>query len=96
VPAGKTLLVNMGTVRLTNAGAGSNIASAHITFKMRPYGGVYNTLVSPEISTSAPYSFSNENFILFLERTDIKMKVESVTNDNSIVTSIIGGVLVNN
>ncbi len=94
VPLGKTLLINSGSVQMARASGAAG--SAAISFRARPLGGVYNTIVSPEISNSSGFTVNGKNYILFEERTDIKLRVDSVSDNLTIVTGNIRGLLVDN
>lgn len=91
VPLGKTLYckVNMQMSR-DNGLAGS----ASVSFRNREHGTVFNTSVGPEISDSK--SYEGKDFKKFVERTDIKVRVDSVSDNNTIVSADFYGELVDN
>ncbi len=94
VPLGKTLYITgikLEMSRLSGA-AGSAITS----FRGRPNGGVFNTVVSPTITDSNGYITPSDSIFKFTERTDIKGRVESVSDNDTTVTCVFTGYLVDN
>jgi len=96
VPLGYTLLlgrINMSMSR-TNGAAGS----ASVSFRNRPFftDSVFNSSFSPEISNSAPYTFSNNGYYSFAERTDIKVRCDYASDNNTTITADFNGILIDN
>ncbi len=94
VPLGKTLLIGAGDVHMARALGAAG--SATISFRSRPNGGVYNTISSSEISHASAHSINGKNYMLFTERTDIKLRCDSVSDNNNIITGNARGLLVDN
>ncbi len=94
VPLGKTLLISAGSVQMARASGAAG--SATISFRARPDGGVYNTVVSPEISHGSGYAVNGKNYMLFTAQTDIKVRVDDVSDNDTIVTGNIRGLLIDN
>ena len=93
VPLGYTLYVKHVNFQLSRSANG--IGSASMTFRARPFGGVFNTIVAPEITNGSNYS-SGDGFFVFDERTDIKCRCESVSNNGTIITADFSGILIKN
>ncbi len=94
VPLGKTLLIDAGSVQMARASGAAGSAST--SFRARPDGGVYNTVVSPEITNSSGYFINGKNYMVFQAETDIKLRVDSVSDNLTIVTGNIRGLLIDN
>ncbi len=91
VPLGKTLYVNRLNMQLGRAN-GAN-GSATMTFRARENGAVFNSVVNPTITNQASYTFSG-GYFMFPARTDLKMRCEDVSDNNTIITAEFGGYLV--
>ncbi len=94
VPLGKTLVISAGSVQMARASGAAG--SATISFRARPNGGVYNTIVSPEISHGSGFTVNGKNYMVFTARTDIKLRVDDVSDNDTIVTGNIRGLLIKN
>ncbi len=92
VPLGQTLYISRISIQMARANGAAG--SAHVSIRSRPDGAVFNTTVSPEVTDSHGYEFANNGFFTFAARTDIKARVESVSDNNTIVTAEFGGFLV--
>jgi len=94
VPLGKTLYISRISMQLArlNGSAGS----ANMTFRAREHGAVFSSVISPEITNSNSYLYENSGFYIFPERTDIKVRCESVSDNATIVTSDFNGILIDN
>ncbi len=73
--------------------SGAN-GSAIMTFRARPDGGVFNTVINPTITNQQDYVSGQDIWIKFPEKTDLKWRCEDVSDDNSIVTAGFGGILI--
>jgi hypothetical protein len=92
VPLGKTLYVNR--VNFCMSRANGSPGSANITLRARKHGEVFQAKLAPEITHAHDYNFADNSYLIFEARTDIKGRIESVSDNNTIVTADIGGVLV--
>jgi len=94
VPLGKTLYLNRINFQL--ARANGSAGSADVSFRVRELGGVFQSKISPTITNSQAYVFENNGWREFVARTDIKGRVDSVSDSNTIVSGDWGGILVTN
>ena len=92
VPAGKTAYIKKIRIALTRANGSAG--SALISFRAREDGSVYRPRVYEPISTAFPYSFNGA--IKLIEKTDIIIRVESVSDNNSQVSGVFEYILVDN
>jgi hypothetical protein len=92
VPLWKTLFIKRINIQMARANWWS--WSANMTFRDRPNWGVFNTVIWPEITNSSNYKFENNWYYVFLERTDIKVRCESVSANNTIITADFSGFLI--
>jgi len=92
VPLGKTLYISRMNMQITRSNGANGAAS--MTFRARPSGGVFNTVVSPDVTNTQSYLFSSNGIYAFSALTDLKMRCESVTDDNSAVSTEFNGYLV--
>lgn len=96
VPTGKTLFVNRGFISLSRASGGSG--SANVTIRVRS-NGVNTPFIAVrdiEITNSLSYLFANGGYFVFPERTDFKVSIDSVSDNNTIIASEYDGYLVDN
>ncbi len=94
VPLGKTLLISAGSIQMARASGAAG--SAQISFRARPDGEVYHTILSPEITNSSGYTINGKNYLVFAAQTDIKLRVDDVSDNLTIVTGNIRGLLIDN
>jgi len=94
VPLGKTLYIRRMDFRM--ARANGSAGSVNMTFRARQHNGVFNAVVSPEITSAVEYNFSNDGYYVFEERTDVKCRCEDVSDNNTIITAEFGGYLIDN
>jgi len=94
VPLGKTLYIKRIDVYMSRTTGASG--SANITIRVRVFGGVFNAIVSPEITESQGYKFENNGYLKLVERTDIKVRCEDVSDNNTVVTAEFSGILIDN
>ncbi len=83
VPKGMTLRIKVGFQLSRTSGAPG---SADVTLRARPYGGVFNTPVSAEVTTSQNWESLNGMYYEFEELTDLVGVVESVSDNASQLT----------
>ncbi len=93
VPLGKTLLARaqMGMAR-----ANGSPGSATMTLRARENGKVFQAIANPEISHSRDYTSLRGVYFVFPERSDIKFRCEVVSDNNTIVTVEMNGILIDN
>jgi len=92
VPAGKTLYINKLKFQMSRASGAAG--SANVSLRSRPLGEVYQANPSPEITDGHDYESSQ--YYVFSEKTDVKGRVESVSDNNTIVTAQFSGYLIDN
>lgn len=94
VPAGKTMYVKR--MRFSMARASGAAGSAIVSFRTREENGVYRARRYETISTSFPMQFTNQGALALPAKTDIIMRVESVSDNNSQVAGAFEYILVDN
>lgn len=93
VPYGKTLYISRVFAQLSRASGAAG--SAGIDIRARKINEVFQVIRDPEITHAQPYELVDPNFFLELTaKTDIKISVSSMSDDNSIVFSEMSGILV--
>ncbi len=90
VPAGyegSVIAVYAGLARASGAAG-----SAELTFRCRAEGGVYNTLINDDVTNSRTLDLDVTNMIPMplAAKTDVLMRVESVSDNNTIIASQLG------
>ncbi len=93
VPLNKILYINRIQMQLSRRSGAAG--SASMSARVRPYGGVYNALVNPEITTGSTYNHKGTYWALE-ERTDLLVRADDVSDNNSIISAEFGGYLVDN
>ncbi len=93
IPLGKTYRV--GDTSFQMARANGSPGSATTSFRYRPHGEVFRSKLSPEISHANSFVRRECCYDTYEARTDIKMRVDEVSDNNTIVTADFGGVLEN-
>lgn len=94
VPLGKTLYISRVNFQMGRA-SGAN-GSALMSFRNRPDGGVFNTTQLPTITNQSAYTLADNGWLTFGERTDIKVRCETVSDNSTIITAEFAGILVDN
>lgn len=94
VPAGKTMYIVRTDIQIgrTNGSAGSAIVSIRI----REQGGVFRADRLKTITTSLPYSVTYEGAIIVPEKSDIKVRCEEVSDNNTSISAEFEYILVDN
>lgn len=94
VPAGKTCYI----VRLKNQIGRNNGSAGSVTYTLRarPEGGVFQALRSETITTNFPDSYDIKGAIVLQEKTDVKVRVETCSDNNTSMSAAIEYVLVDN
>lgn len=95
VPLGKTLHIDFIGFWMTVMGGadGSSLCS----LRARPVGGVFDSVVAPIVTSLVPYQTRRDSGVYkFAELTDIKCRVDSVTNNNTSVYTEMRGDLIDN
>lgn len=93
VPHGHKLLINRlaASMAITSGSAGS----ASISFRVRPYGGVFQQYFPVEVTNSKSLDVCCDSYIFTFDAlTDIKWRAEAVGQANTIVDVSFGGILV--
>ena len=93
IPVGCSLYIQRMNVQMARASGAAG--SAHVTFRQRPHGGVFNAVFAPEVTSSMSYTFSNNGWVKYNARDDLKWRCESVSDNNTIITAEFNGVLIN-
>tara|TARA_R110000803_G_scaffold178892_1_gene241330 strand:+ start:31 stop:924 length:894 start_codon:yes stop_codon:yes gene_type:complete len=91
VPLGHTLYVNHVGAQMTMGGGTAK--RANMSLRARPLGETFQSKLTPTISDGYGYTLNGYNFV-FEARTDIKWRADSVSNNLTIVSSTISGILV--
>ena len=94
VPFGYTLYVSWINIQLARAN-GSN-GSANVTVRARQPGGVFQAVLNPEVTQGSPFNPTSREYLPFPQKTDIKFHCESVSDNNTILTAIMSGILIKN
>lgn len=96
VPAGKTLVIHRGYISLARASGAAG--SANVTIRTREFiaDAPFVSVRDVEVTNGSPYFFSNGGFFVFPERTDLKVTIESVSDNDTIIASEYDGYLVDN
>jgi hypothetical protein len=94
VPDGKTAyLVGFGASLVRAAG---NAGSGYITIRAKTEGGVYEGRYVADLNTGSSIALNLTAPIAFTERTDIKLRVEEVSDNESRISGNISLLLVDN
>lgn len=88
VPLGESLYVNRVNISLSRSNGLAG--SANCTIKGREHGSVFHPLASPEMSNSSPFLY-NGNYIKVTERVDLKITCESVSDNNTFISTEFEG-----
>jgi len=91
VPLGSTLYINRIDISMTRASGAAG--SANVTVRSRPDGGAFNAIRNVEISDSHGYDFIDDGYLTFEAQTDIVVRVEDVSDNDTIVTAELDGYL---
>ncbi len=91
VPLGKTLYINRLNAQMGRASGAAG--SATMTFRAREHGAVFNSVANPTITNGLTYNY-NAGYFVFPARTDLKMRCEDVSDNNTIITAEFGGYLI--
>lgn len=92
VPAGHNMILKRLRVAITRANGSAG--SATVTLRVREPGGVYQARRAFEIQTGAPTEFTNVAGDVFPAGSDIKVRVEQVSDNNTIVDTALEYILV--
>jgi len=95
VPAAKTLYVPNFSMTMTRANGAAG--SANVTVRLRDSdSNVWRAVRNVEITDSQSYTFIGLAYFVATEKQDIKGRIESVSDNNTIVTGEADGFLVDN
>ena len=88
------MYVNRASAQMSRASGAAG--SAEITIRTRLHGTdtVFNALSSPQITEAHGYTWENDGWMIFAARTDIKLRVDSVSDTATIVSGDWGGILI--
>ncbi len=92
VPLGYTLYIQRIAFQMARASGAAG--SAFMSLRARPDGEVFQSIITPEITDSASYVWENNGFYKCEALTDIKVRCESVSDNNTIISADLGGTLV--
>lgn len=93
VPANKIMIIKRVRVAITRANGSAG--SATITLRARETGGVYRALRVFEMQTGATTEFTSLGGIVLPEGTDIKYRIETVSDTNTVAEGSFEYILVN-
>ena len=93
VPKGKTLYVNHAcfTLARTSGAAGS----ATVSLRARKPGETFQSKLLPTITDAHAFVYEN-NWLVFTENTDIKLRVDDVSDNNTMISGELDGILYTN
>lgn len=92
VPAGKQFLLKRFRTAITRANGSAG--SATVTLRMRPSGGVYRAIRAFELQTGAPTEFTSFAGEIIEAGSDIKVRVDQVSDNNTIIDSAFEYILI--
>jgi len=81
-------------VKAEIARTGNQAGSAFLTLRVREEGSVFKAKTDPEITTGANFKSDEDLWYIAYAKTDIKLRIESVSANNMIATGRIVGILV--
>jgi hypothetical protein len=90
VPLGHQLEIDNLTCFLSRANGAAG--SASMSFRAREPGGVFESVVAPEISNSQAYKYEG-GYLIFPELTDLVWRADNVSDNNSIIGGEFSGEL---
>lgn len=91
VPLGHTLHTNRMFIRLARLSGAAG--SAEVSLRVREFGGVFQTHVTPEVTDGGPYS-ERDVWHRFPALTDFKFTCDEVSDNDTVITANISGVLI--
>ncbi len=91
VPLGYEAHINKVNIQLSRASGAAG--SADCTFRAREVGGVFQSKLYPTAQTGGPYTYSG-GYMVFPALSDIVVRVDSVSDNFSVLTSDYSGKLV--
>ena len=92
VPLGQTLYIHRMYVSMARASGAAG--SAKVGFLVRPNGEVFQTKRVPDVTNSQPYAFIADGYIAIPARADYKWHCFSVSDNNSVISAEIDGILI--
>ena len=93
IPLGKTLYIHRINMQLSRASGAAG--SASMSLRAREPGGVFNAIIIPEITEASSYT-AIDSWMIITERTDVKLRCENVSDNSTIISAVIEGVLIKN
>ena len=95
VPLGKTLYIPNFSVMMTRANGSAG--SANVTVKIKNgISNVWNVVRNVDISDSQSYQYHSGAYFVVNEGMDVKATIESVSDNNTVVTGEADGFLIDN
>lgn len=94
IPFGKTMIIKR--VRTTITRASGAAGSATISLRIRPLGGVFNSSRIFELQTGATTDFNSFGGIVVEASSDVKFRVDAVSDNATIAEGAFEYVLINN
>lgn len=94
VPNGKTGYIRR--IRLSMGRNNGSAGSGLITIRSRPENGVFNGIRRETLTTNSPVQYGIGGSIILTEKTDVKFKIESVSDNNTQIAGAIEYVLIDN
>ncbi|MCP4262913.1 MAG: hypothetical protein GY774_36195 [Planctomycetes bacterium] len=96
VPAGKTLYIKKGVVKMSRANGSPGSANTTLRYREDGANKPFVAGRDVEITNSEGYYFENSGYIVYDEKTDFKVDVEDVSDDNTIFNAEYMGFYVDN
>jgi len=90
VPLGCTLYINRLVIQMSRANGSAG--SATVSFRARKPGETFQSKLYPEITHAG--SFESSTYMVFSALTDLKVRVDDVSDNNTIVTADFSGIMV--
>lgn len=94
VPASQTMIVKR--IRMSITRNNGSAGSATATIRARPSGGVYQASRVFELQTGGGVDYTSYGGKVFTAGTDLKLRIEQVSDDNTIVDGAFEFILVEN
>jgi hypothetical protein len=94
VPFGKTMIIKRVRVTITRASGAAG--SATISLRVRPAGGVYNSARIFELQTGGSTEFESLGGLVIESGSDIKYRIDSVSDNSTIAEGAFEYILINN
>lgn len=90
VPAGKTRVFTSSQVRIARSSGAAGSANARILYRLE--GGLFLPAINEEITTAIPFISPPNGYFVVPEKTDVKVEIDSVSDNNTIATGLLNWV----